>query len=75
MQDLGVLIGPAIGAVLLGVAPAWGAFAATGAAFAVSAVLISALRPDAAPAGGRASGVGQLADGLRAVRTPAFALG
>jgi MFS family permease len=73
VQDLGVLIGPAIGAVLLGVAPAWVAFAATGAAFAVSAVLISAMHPDAPPAGGRASGVGQLAEGLRAVRTTAFA--
>jgi MFS family permease len=73
VQDLGVLIGPAIGAVLLGVAPAWVAFAATGAAFAVSAVLISAMRPDAAVVGGRASGVGQLAEGLRAVRTTAFA--
>ena len=72
VQDLGVLIGPAIGAVLLGVAPAWVAFAATGAVFAVSAVLVSAMRPDAAPAGGRSSGVGQLAEGLRAVRTTAF---
>ena len=65
VQDLGILIGPAIGAILLGVAPAWVAFAATGAAFAVSAVLISAMHPDPAPAGGRASGVGQLAGGLR----------
>ena len=73
VQDLGVLIGPAIGAVLLAVAPAWVAFAANGATFAVSAVLISAMRPDPAPAGGRASGAGQLAGGLRAVRTTAFA--
>ena len=73
VQDLGVLIGPAIGAVLLGVAPAWVAFTATGAAFAVSAVLISAMRPDPAPAGGRASGAGQLAEGLRAVRTTTYA--
>jgi len=73
VQDLGILIGPAIGAILLGVAPAWVAFAATGAAFAVSAALISAMRPDPAPAGPRASGVGQLAGGLRTVRTTAFA--
>jgi MFS family permease len=73
VQDLGILVGPAIGAILLGVAPAWVAFAATGAAFAVSAVLISAMRPDPAPAGGRASGVGQLAGGLRTVRTTSFA--
>ena len=65
VQDLGVLIGPAIGAILLGVAPAWIAFAANGATFAVSALLISTMRPDPAPAGGRVSGVGQLAGGLR----------
>src|SRR5215813_11257434 len=74
VQDLGVLIGPAIGAILLAVAPGWVAFAANGATFAVSALLISTMRPDAAPAGGRISGVAQLAGGLRTVRTTAFAL-
>ena len=34
VQDLGVVIGPAIGAILLGVAPAWIAFLANGATFA-----------------------------------------
>ena len=58
VQDLGVLIGPAIGAILLGVAPAWVAFVANGATFAVSALLISIMCPDAALAGGRISGVG-----------------
>src|SRR5215470_11736703 len=74
VQDLGVLIGPAIGAILLAVAPAWVAFVANGATFAVSALLISTIRPDSAPAGGRRSGVAQLAEGLRTVRTTAFAL-
>jgi MFS family permease len=74
VQALGVVIGPAIGAILLAVAPAWVAFAANGATFAVSALLISAIRPDSAPAGGHASGVAQLAEGLRTVRTTAFAL-
>ena len=74
VQALGVVIGPAIGAILLAVAPAWVAFAANGATFAVSALLISAIRPDRAPAGGRTSGVAQLAEGLRTVRTTAFAL-
>ena len=73
VQDLGVLIGPAIGAILLAVAPAWVAFAANGVTFAVSALLISTMRPDAAPAAGRASGVAQLGGGLRMVRTTAFA--
>jgi MFS family permease len=73
VQDLGVVIGPAIGAILLGVAPAWIAFLANGATFAVSALLIWTIRPDAAPVGGRASRVAQLAGGLRTVRTTAFA--
>jgi MFS family permease len=73
VQDLGVVIGPAIGATLLVVAPAWVAFLANGATFAVSALLISAMRPDAAPASGRTSGAAQLAGGLRTVRTTAFA--
>src|SRR5207248_9599694 len=63
VQDLGVLIGPAIGAILLGVAPAWVAFVANGATFAVSALLISTMRPDAAPAGGRISWVGEVGSG------------
>jgi MFS family permease len=74
VQALGVVIGPAIGAILLAVAPAWVAFAANGATFAVSALLISAIRPDRAPAGGRMSGVAQLAAGMRTVRTTAFAM-
>jgi MFS family permease len=73
VQDLGVVIGPAIGAILLGVAPAWVAFLANGATFAVSALLISTMRADKAPAGGRTSGAAQLAGGLHAVRTTAFA--
>jgi len=74
VQALGVVIGPAIGAILLAVAPAWVAFAANGATFAVSALLISTISPDRRPTGGRASGVSQLAEGLRTVRTTAFAL-
>src|SRR5262249_56809538 len=68
VQDLGVLIGPAIGALLLAVAPAWVAFVVNGATFAVSALLISTMRPDRAPAGGRAARGSQLAGGLAAAR-------
>ena len=74
VQALGVVIGPAIGAILLGVAPAWVAFAANGATFAVSALLISAIHSDSAPAGRRMPGVARLAEGLRMVRTTEFAL-
>src|SRR5215471_7949725 len=74
VQDLGVVIGPAIGALLLAVAPAWVAFVVNGATFAVSALLVSTIRPDRAPAGGRTSGAAQLAEGLRTVRTTGNAL-
>jgi MFS family permease len=73
VQDLGILIGPAIGAILLAVAPAWVAFLANGMTFAVSALLISTMRPDAAPVRGHATRVGQQAGGLQTVRTTAFA--
>lgn len=73
VQDLGVVIGPAIGAILLRVAPAWIAFLANGATFALSALLISAMRRDTVPAGGHASGLTHLTQGLQTVRTTAFA--
>jgi MFS family permease len=74
VEDLGIVIGPAIGAVLLGAASTWIAFLANGATFAVSALLISTMRPDAVPAGKRQSGITQLAGGLRTVRKTPFAL-
>jgi MFS family permease len=73
VQDLGILIGPAIGAMLLAFAPAWSAFLANGATFAVSGLLISTMRRDAAPASGRSSRVAQKAGGLQTVRKTAFA--
>jgi MFS family permease len=73
VQDLGILIGPAIGALLLAVAPTWVAFAANGATFAVSALLVSTMRPDAAPARGQVHRVAQQSGGLQTVRTTAFA--
>jgi MFS family permease len=73
VQDLGILIGPAIGAILLAVAPAWVAFLANGATFAISALLISTMHADPPPVRGRASGVAQLPGGLRTVRATAFA--
>jgi len=74
VQALGVVIGPAIGAILLAVAPAWVAFAANGVTFAISALLILAIRSDTVPADGHKSEIAQLVEGLRAVRTTAFAL-
>jgi predicted MFS family arabinose efflux permease len=44
VQDLGVVLGPAVGAVLLVVAADWVAFVVNAGTFAVSAVLISTIR-------------------------------
>ena len=53
VQDLGVVVGPAIGAVLLAVAPNEVAFLVNGLTFVVSAALVSTLRRRAVPAGTR----------------------
>ena len=53
VQDLGVVVGPAIGAVLLAVAPNAVAFLVNGVTFVVSAGLISTLRRRAATPGAR----------------------
>jgi MFS family permease len=74
VQDLGILIGPAIGAMLLAIAPAWVAFMANGATFAISALLTATMRPDRAPSAARSGAVSQWADGLRTVRSTPFAV-
>jgi MFS family permease len=71
VQDLGVVVGPAIGAVLLAVAPASVAFLANAATFAVSAVLISTIGYRGGQRGATASTWAYVVGGLRtAGRTP-----
>jgi MFS family permease len=73
-QDLGVVVGPAIGAVLLAVAPHSVAFLVNAGTFAVSATLISTLRSRPGSAAGW-TGEGaatQLRNGLRTARTTRF---
>jgi len=73
-QDLGVVVGPAIGAVLLAVAPHSVAFLVNAGTFAVSATLISTLRSRPSTAAGR-TGEGaatQLRNGLHTARTTRF---
>ena len=74
VQDLGVVFGPAIGAVLLVVAPDYVAFIVNAGTFAVSAALISTLRrrphPVPAQAGERAGA--QFRHGLRTARRTPF---
>jgi MFS family permease len=74
VQDLGVVVGPAIGAILLTVAPDAVAFLVNAATFAVSAALISTMRRRAAPVGTRQfeSMRSELMHGLHTARTTPF---
>ncbi len=74
VQDLGVVAGPAIGALLLAVAADSVAFLVNGLTFAASAVLISTMRRGAAPVRTRAGegALAQLSGGVRAARLTPF---
>lgn len=74
VQDLGVVVGPAIGAILLAVAPDAVAFLVNGATFAASAALISTMRRREAPVGMRRteSMRSELMHGLHTARTTSF---
>jgi MFS family permease len=74
VQDLGVVLGPAIGAVILAVAPAAVAFVVNAGTFAVSAVLISTMRRRGVPNRPRRDqgAIGQTAHGFRTARSTPF---
>ncbi len=74
VQDAGVVVGPALGAVLLAVAPPATAFLANAATFAVSAAFVAKIRrqppPPTAESGEGA--IAQLRSGLRAARSTRY---
>jgi MFS family permease len=71
VQDLGTVLGPAIGALLLAVGPDFVAFLANGATFAVSALLISAIGVRGGSAAVPAGALAHIVHGMRtAVATP-----
>ena len=75
VQDLGVVVGPALGAVLLFIGPPEGAFLANAVTFGVSAPLISRLHRRPSPssaATGQEGAVGELRHGLRTAWTTPF---
>ena len=76
VQDLGVVVGPAIGAVLLAVAPASVAFLVNGATFALSAALISTMRrrPTPTRANDDEGAIVQIGRGLRVARITPFVI-
>jgi MFS family permease len=74
VQDLGVVVGPAIGAILLAVAPNSVAFLVNGLTFVLSAALISTLRHRVVPeaAQGDESAGFHLLQGLRTARATPY---
>jgi MFS family permease len=73
VQDLAVVVGPAIGALLLLVASAPAAFIANAGTFAVSAVLFATLGVHRSPAGSRGAAAG-IGEGLRTARVTPFVI-
>jgi MFS family permease len=74
VQDLGVVAGPAFGAVLLAVTTATAAFVVNGLTFAISALLISTMRRHIMPVDVREgdSAVAQVVHGFRVARATPF---
>jgi MFS family permease len=74
VQDIGVIAGPALGAILIAVAPSSVAFGVNAATFAISALLVSTMRRPSASARPAAHDTArrQLSDGLRTARTAPF---
>ena len=74
VQDLGVVVGPALGALLLALTSAPMAFLANAGTFAISAVLISTLRQHASPATKHRGAVAGALSGLRTARVTPFVI-
>ena len=74
VQDLGTVLGPAIGALLLAVGPDFVAFLANGATFAVSALLISTIGLRGGSATVPAGALAHIAHGMRIARATPFAI-
>jgi MFS family permease len=74
VQDLGTVLGPAIGALLLAVGPDSVAFLANGATFALSAALIATIGLRGGPAGVQLGALAHIAHGLRTAAATPFAM-
>lgn len=74
VQDLAIVIGPAIGALLLAIASPAAAFVANAATFAVAALLFSALRRHVHAAAPNRGAAASVAEGMRTARGTPFVL-
>ena len=72
VQDLGIVVGPAIGALVLAIGPDWLAFAVNAATFAASAAVIWTIRDRSRPPRVRGSAASHVADGFRVAGKTAF---
>lgn len=74
VQDLGIVAGPAIGALLLAIAPSWVAFVVNALTFGLSATLVFTMRKHPVPARSEGVGgaIGQVVHGLRVARATPF---
>jgi carnosine synthase len=70
--NLGTVVGPAIGALVLAIGPGWLAFAVNAATFAAAATIISLIRDRSRPRRVRASAAAHMAQGLQAARRTPF---
>lgn len=68
VQGVGIVVGPAIGALLLAIGPDYGPFLANGATFGVSAILIATIRRRDAPVVTAAGTASHIREGLHALR-------
>ena len=69
VHNLGIVVGPALGALLLVVGPHWLAFVANAATFAVSATLLATIRDRSRPGGARDGAASRAANIRVGVRT------
>jgi MFS family permease len=74
LRNLGAVLGPGIGAILLAVASDSLAFLASGAIFTVSALAVATIRPGGAPAGAPPGSFALIAEGLRNAAETRFAV-
>ncbi len=74
VEELGVVVGPVIGAVLLTFTASWVVFALNGVTFVLSAVLVATLRRRPAPANAATAATAQLRLGLATVRGASFVM-
>jgi MFS family permease len=74
VQDVGIMVGPAIGALILAIGPPWVAFLANGVTFAIAGALIWSLPSQITRVAKHVSDAAELPSGIEAIRRTPFAV-